>query len=100
MHTQIYSFSKRYLYTPGKFGWLRSYLAALAISLAAISGSYAEGTKQLEPNPPSAANGSLGLALYEGGWTTNGQRIPFATVNCLEKYRLHVYIANPSTEVI
>jgi len=60
----------------------------------------AEGTKQFEPNSPSAGNGSLGLVLYHGGWTTNGERIPFATVGCANKYRLNIYIANPGVETI
>ncbi len=61
---------------------------------------FGEGTKQLEQLAPSNFNGSLGLALYKGGWTSNGQRIPFAIVGCLEKYRLNVYIADPATELI
>ncbi len=101
MQTDIYSFPIRYSYSPGSYRWLlRSFILMFIISLTAVSGSYAEGTKQLEPLSPSAANGSLGLALYQGGWTINGQRIPFAAVGCLEKYRLHIYISDPATEKI
>jgi PKD repeat protein len=61
---------------------------------------WGEGTKQLEPTEPNASNCSLGLVFYQDGWTSQGQRIPFASVGCLEKYRLNVYISDPSTELI
>jgi len=79
---------------------VRSSLVTMLFLLVISTSSMAEGSKQLEPTTPTAANGSLGLALYSGGWTANGQRNPFATVGCAEKYRLHVHISDPSTEII
>jgi PKD repeat protein len=75
-----------------------SMLVAMLMSLAL--NTIAEGTKQLDPLTPNAANGSLGLVLYSGGWTANGERIPFATVGCPAVYRLNVYISDTSTEKI
>ncbi|MBK7211853.1 MAG: PKD domain-containing protein [Bacteroidales bacterium] len=74
-------------------------LLTALLSLANLRAT-AEGTKQMEPNTPSAANGSLGLVFYNGGWTFNGYRIPFAAAGCLPKYRLNVYIANPGAETV
>lgn len=80
--------------------YILNLLISMLLLLAPTVHTMAEGTKQLEPTAPSAANGSLGLVLYKGGWTTNGQGIPFATVGCGANYRLNVYISDPSTEVI
>jgi len=82
------------------FPLFRSVLVSMLLLFAFTTNSLAEGTKQLEPLAPSAANGSLGLVFYPGGWTANGQRIPFATVGCAAPYRLNVYISDPSTETI
>jgi hypothetical protein len=79
---------------------IRTALVSMMLFIAVSMNLMAEGTKQLEPVTPSNANGSLGLVLFTGGWTANGQRIPFATVGCAQKYRLHVHIADPSTETI
>ncbi len=77
------------------------YATVFILLLFAVSlNSWAEGTKQLEPTTPNAANGSLGLILFTGGWTAAGQRIPFATVGCAAPYRLNVYVSDPSTEII
>ncbi|MFZ4707417.1 MAG: PKD-like domain-containing protein, partial [Bacteroidales bacterium] len=45
-------------------------------------------------------NGSCELALYAGGMTGNGYRIPFATAGCAAKYRLYVHISDPAKEII
>jgi len=83
-----------------KLTFVRNSLISTLLFLVIAVNSMAEGTKQLEPTTPNAANGSLGLVLYQGGWTANGQRIPFATVGCAPDYRLNVYISDPSTEII
>ncbi|NVO21480.1 MAG: PKD domain-containing protein, partial [Bacteroidetes bacterium] len=82
--------------------FIKIYLILLTALLPGINVALAEGTKQMEPgpNPPSAVVGSLGLVFYNGGWTANGYRIPFALANALPKYRLNVYIANPGVETV
>ncbi len=81
------------------FSWWFPVFLTLFIFAPQISTG--EGTKQFEPiGPPSNVNGGLGLALYDGGSTSNGYRIPFAKVGCDTAFRLNIYIEDPSTEKI
>ncbi|MBK7213043.1 MAG: hypothetical protein IPH88_07045 [Bacteroidales bacterium] len=60
---------------------------------------HSEGTKQLEPtNPATTANRRTRLMFDQT--TGSAHRTPFATVNCAEKYRLNIYIADTATEKI
>ena len=81
-------------------GYYRHVLIFTFLLFAVTLNLRAEGTKQLEPSTPNAVNGSCELALYTGGMTANGYRIPFATTGCAAKYRLYVHISDPSTEII
>ena len=57
----------------------------------------AEGSREMNPN---GSNIELRLVLYDDGWTSSGQRIPFALVGCADKYQLNIYISDPATEKI
>lgn len=81
-------------------GYYRHVLVSTLLLFAVTLNLRAEGTKQLEPNTPNAVNGICELALFKGGMTGNGYRIPFAAIGCDEKYRLNVHISDSSTEKI
>ncbi|NVO21190.1 MAG: T9SS type A sorting domain-containing protein [Bacteroidetes bacterium] len=82
---------------------LNSFIRTLSVvvyfSLVSVSLLHAEGTKQLEPtNPATTANRRTRLMFDQS--TGSAHRTPFATIGCAEKYRLNVYISDPSTEKI
>ena len=81
-------------------GLIRNTLVSILLLLTITINLMAEGTKQLEPLTPGAANGTCKLSFFKGGMTTNGYRIPFATVGCAPAYRLNIHIADPATEKI
>ena len=81
-------------------GFYRHALISTLLLFAVTLNLRAEGTKQLEPATPNAANGYCELSLFAGGMTPNGYRIPFATVGCTANYRLNVHISDPTTEVV
>ncbi len=81
-------------------GLIRNTLVSILLLVTITTKLMAEGTKQLEPLNPGAANGYCKLALFKGGMTFNGYRIPFAAVGCAPAYRLNIHIADPANEKI
>jgi len=72
---------------------------SLIFLLINIQAVYGEGTKQLEPtNPATTPDRRTRLMFDQTGGTAH--RTPFAVVGCAERYRLNVYINDPTTEQI
>jgi hypothetical protein len=73
-------------------------IAGLLLNLLSVLQTTAEGTKQLEPTNPATTSNRQTRIMFDQDVTQH--RTPFATIGCQEKYRLNVYIADPSTEQI
>jgi hypothetical protein len=68
------------------------------IFLLNVISVFGEGTKQLEPtNPLTTANRRTRI-MFDVNAAQH--RTPFATIGCMERYRLNVYINDPATEQI
>jgi hypothetical protein len=70
----------------------------LMFLLVIIQPAFGEGTKQLEPTDPATTPDRRTRLIFDE--TVSQHRTPFATINCAERYRLNIYISNPSTEKI
>jgi PKD repeat protein len=68
------------------------------LTMACIQPAFAEGTKQLEPTDPSTTVNRRTRLIFDQN--SSQHRTPFATINCAERYRLNIYINDPSTEKI
>ena len=100
MQTYLHSFSSHYLYQHKKLIWIVRYcLWIVLLVLVSATGSFAEGTKQLEPGEANSTF-RLKIVLNNEGDGGSGWRIPFALPNCDTNYRLNVYIKDFTTEKI
>ncbi|MBK7031273.1 MAG: hypothetical protein IPH45_19645 [Bacteroidales bacterium] len=94
------TFTKLKIHSVGSaapLSWL-GFISIFFLLIFISSSVIAEGTRQLEPtNPSSTPNRRLRVVFEED---LAAHRIQFAYVGCPEKYRLNVYISNPTTEKI